>query len=302
MARNPAIQEANPRAAHGGEKTGRIYDMARPTKILFLTANPSDTAALRLDEEIREIGQRIRRGEYRRLFEIRTAPAIRATDLQYELRDAVPDVVHFSGHGSDAGELLFVRDGDRSSQPIPSKTLARVFKQFRDQIRCVVLNACYSAAQAAAIAESIPCVVGMTREVRDTTALAFAAGFYEALAFGSSIAAAVEAGQTQVELSDPDGVDEAEIPKLIARSDVDANSIQFVRSNAVTDLPGRTEGRNQSSGPAQSQRFGSIQISGEGNSLQIGQTGSGDGAQVQRIGDLRIGGKGNPVLIEQKKR
>ena len=199
--------------------------MSNATKILFLTSNPSGTTALQLDEEIRLIGQRIRRGEYRKLFEIRSAPAIRATDLPYELMDNTPEIVHFSGHGSSAGELLFVNDHDGSAQPVPAKTLARVFKQFRDRVKCVVLNACYSRIQAEAIAESIPCVVGMSRAVPDATAIAFAAGFYEALAFGRSVTDAFELGQTQVELTSPNLIDTADIPQLIVRTGEDASRI-----------------------------------------------------------------------------
>lgn len=199
--------------------------MSAVTKILFLTASPSDKAALQLDEEIRLISQRIRRGEYRNLFEIRSAPAIRATDLPFELMDNTPEIVHFSGHGSKAGSLHFINDGDRTARPIPPKTLARVFKQFRDRVKCVVLNACYSAAQAEAIAESIPCVVGMSRAVLDSTAIAFAAGFYEALAFGKSVAEAFELGLTQVDLSALSATHETEIPTLVVRRGEDASKI-----------------------------------------------------------------------------
>lgn len=156
--------------------------MSPVTKILFLTASPSDKAALQLDEEMRLISQRIRRGEYRNLFEMCSAPAIRATDLPFELMDNAPEIVHFSGHGSKTGALYFIHDGDRAARPIPPQTLARVFKQFRDRVKCVVLNACYSAAQAEA-----------------TTAIAFAASFYEALASGKSVAEALELKLTQDE-------------------------------------------------------------------------------------------------------
>lgn len=202
--------------------------MSPVTKILFLTASPSDKAALQLDEEMRLIGQRIRRGEYRNLFEMRTAPAIRATDLPFELMDNAPEIVHFSGHGSKTGALYFIHDGDRAARPIPPRTLARVFKQFRDRVKCVVLNACYSAAQAEAIAESIPCVVGMSRAVYDSTAIAFAAGFYEALAFGKNVAEAFELGLTQVELSAPSAIHETEIPQLIVRKGEDASKIRLL--------------------------------------------------------------------------
>ena len=224
--------------------------MSPVTKILFLTASPSDKAALQLDEEMRLIGQRIRRGEYRNLFEMRTAPAIRATDLPFELMDNAPEVVHFSGHGSKTGALYFIHDGDRTARPIPPRTLARVFKQFRDRVKCVVLNACYSAAQAEAIAESIPCVVGMSRAVYDSTAIAFAAGFYEALAFGKSVAEAFELGLTQVELSAPSAIHETEIPQLIVRKGEDASKIRLLppqpeESKAQPQVFARTQPEEQ---------------------------------------------------------
>lgn len=278
--------------------------MTRPTKVLFLTANPSDTAALQLDEEIRLIGQRIRRGEYRKLFEIRSAPALRATDLPYELMDNTPDVVHFSGHGSAAGELFFVRDGDGTAMPIPAKTLARVFKQFRDRVRCVVLNACFSAIQAEAIAESIPCVVGMSRQVLDATAIAFAAGFYEALAFNKSVAEAFELGLTQVDLADPGGAGSAEIPKLIVRPGEDASKVHLITIAEAESKPGNPWAAVSAPVTAtRTQRIGKIQTSGDANAIRIGQYGRTGAAESesQEVEDLAVGGNGNQVVVEQKK-
>lgn len=275
-----------------------------PTKILFLTANPSNTVPLKLDEEIRLIGQRIRRGEYRKLFDIRSVPALRATDLPYELMDSAPDIVHFSGHGSEAGELLFQRDGDTAAVPIPASTLARVFKQLRDRIQCVVLNACYSEIQAAAIAESIPCVVGMSRDVPDATAIAFASGFYEALAFGKSIAEAFELGQIQVELSLPADKADSEIPRLLVRPGADASQIRFVAlSSESTNAP--AAGPHAAAAPiARSQRIGRIRAGGDGNSIRIGQYGGAADSlnrDSQEVEELLTEGKGNQVSVEQKK-
>lgn len=202
-------------------------------KILFLSANPSDRAQLQLDEELRLISQRVRRGEYRKLFDIRTAPATRATDLPYELMDHCPEIVHFSGHGTGAGELLFRRNEDGTAHSIGTQTLARVFRQLSGKIKCVVLNACYSEVQARAIVEAIPCVIGMSSAVPDATAIAFAAGFYEALAFGKCIAEAFELGLAQIELSGCAPLDTADIPRLLVRSGSDASRMVLVE-------PGRT--------------------------------------------------------------
>ncbi|WP_437655780.1 CHAT domain-containing protein [Sorangium sp. So ce1182] len=207
------------------------------TKILFLSANPSDTAALQLDEELRQIGRRIRRAEYRKLFDIKVAPGLRAIDLPYELMDARPEVVHFSGHGSMTGELVFLNEADRSRRAIPPATLSRVFKQLKDKICCVVLNACYSEVQAQAIVEWIPCVVGMSRAVPDASAIAFAAGFYEALAFGRTVAEAFELGLSQIELSADAPANSSDIPKLLVRNGEDATKIRLVLSPEEVAVP-----------------------------------------------------------------
>ena len=54
-------------------------------------------------------------------------------------------------------------------------------------MRIVVLNACHSRAQAEAITEYIDCAIGMQRAVRQDAAVAFAAAFYGAIAFGRSV-------------------------------------------------------------------------------------------------------------------
>ncbi len=246
------------------------------------------------------ISARIRRGEYRKLFDIRLAPAIRATDLPYELMDQTPDIVHFSGHGTDKGELCFVRDGDLQSVAIPAPTLARVFRQFRDRVKCVVLNACFSAIQAEAIKESIPCVVGMTRAVPDATAIAFSAGFYEALAFGKSVADAFELGLTQVELTDPRLIDTADIPKLIVRPGEDAKQIRFAAATPAAATDSDKEHAAQPAG-TQIQRVGKIQIGGGANSMVIGQYGNAPGNSEQQVDDIAVDGKDQRLVIEQKK-
>lgn len=285
-----------------------MFGQSDPTKILFLTANPSDTAPLRLDEEIRLIGQRIRRGEYRKLFAIQSAPAIRATDMPYELMDSAPDVVHFSGHGSAAGELCFVREGDHATQPIPASTLARVFKQLGDRVKCVVLNACYSEIQATAITASIPCVVGMSRAVSDSAAIAFAAGFYEALAFGKSVSSAFELGQIQIELANPARAESAEIPRLLVRSDVDASQVFLVTPPAPneesSDSAANPSPRQTSAAPTRTQRIGTMTVKGEANRVRIGQVGTAPSAghDVQEVADIQVGGKENQVVVEQRDR
>jgi len=161
--------------------------------ILLLGANPLDTDPLQLDEETRAIDEALREAEYRNRFQLEQHWAVRYNELSRFLQRHKPHIVHFSGHGSASGELAFSDVGGKKHL-VPPETLAELFRILRGNIRCVVLNACYSEEQAQAIAKSIDCVVGMTRKVPDAAALQFSAAFYESLGYGSSIADAFGLG------------------------------------------------------------------------------------------------------------
>lgn len=184
----------------------------RKTKILFLAANPSETTHLRLAEEVREIDQALRRTEFRDRFDLEQHWAVRVGDLQELLQRHQPHMVHFSGHGSPAGEILLEDDAGHA-HPISSRALSTTFGLLRDNIRVVVLNACYSEAQARAIAEHVDCVVGMSTAIGNRAAISFASAFYQALGFGRDVEKAFELGCAQIDL---ENLDEQDTPKLDA--------------------------------------------------------------------------------------
>jgi hypothetical protein len=200
----------------------------RPIRILFLAANPKDTIPLRLGEEIRAIDQALQQARFRDRFELEQQWAVRVSDLQGHLLRYQPDIVHFSGHGSPANQII-LEDDDGASQPVPASALSRLFAVLKDNIRCVVLNACYSAEQAHAIASSIDCVVGMSDAIGDEAAARFAAAFYQALAFGRSVRTAFDLGVGQIDLA---GLAEQDIPQLVAVRGK-AEDIVFVRDQAL---------------------------------------------------------------------
>lgn len=181
-------------------------------RILFLAANPTDTPSLRLDVEMRAIDQALHQSEYHDRFDIRQHWAVRIVDLQGYLLRHKPNIVHFSGHGSQSSEII-LEDDYGKSHPISARALSRLFGVLKDNIRCVVLNACYSEQQAKAIAEHIDCVVGMSKAVGDAAAITFAASFYQALGFGRDVRTAFELGCVQIDL---ENLNEQDNPKLIA--------------------------------------------------------------------------------------
>ncbi len=171
---------------------------ARVKTILILAANPKNTAPLRLDREIREIDEGLRRANKRELYKLEQKWAVRSRDFYRAILDYQPHIVHFCGHG--AGEDGIVLEDDTGKMElVQTNALASMFKLFAQKgVECVILNACYSEVQAEAISQYVNYVVGMNRAVGDKAAVAFAVAFYDAIAAGYEVEEAYELGRSQM--------------------------------------------------------------------------------------------------------
>jgi hypothetical protein len=194
--------------------------------VLLFAANPNGVTRLALEEECREIDQKIRVADYREELQLITKWAVRPDDLLQYLNQYRPHVVHFSGHGSNTEEIILL-DAKRQPKPVSKAALKQLFSTLKDNIRVVVLNACFSRPQAEAIAEVIDCAIGMRKAISDEAAIAFAATFYRALGFGRSIKEAFDQGRTALML---DGLPEEETPELLVRAGVDPANIFLVET------------------------------------------------------------------------
>jgi CHAT domain-containing protein len=218
-------------------------------KILFLGANGIDTSRLRIGAELRDVQAEIERARASREIEVRAELAVTPVDLNRLLLEYEPDVVHFSGHGTvlradaplqsratrefeppdeglapestiQSAILLETREGQAA--PVSAEALARLFGILKTQ-RCVVLNACFSAAQADAIASHVDCVIGMKRAIDDRSAIVFAVGFYQAIARGQTVRAAFDLGCSLISTC---GLPGADVPELRGR--VDPETVRLV--------------------------------------------------------------------------
>ena len=206
--------------------------MADKVRILFLAANPKDSSPLRLDEEIREIHAKIRAAEFRDSFELVSRWAVRPLDLLQAFNEVRPHIVHFSGHGSRKAELVLEND-EGNAKPVTEAALVSLFKNVKDNVRLLLLNACHSEAQARAISQQIECTVGMSVAIGDEAAVVFASTFYGALAFGLSVGQAFEQGRTALMLQ---GIPEENTPVLLTRPGDDALTISFVNRRPVNPV------------------------------------------------------------------
>jgi hypothetical protein len=193
--------------------------------ILFLSANPLGTDRLALDREARAIQVELERSGYRDCLELTTRWAVEPLDLLHELRAIRPTVVHFSGQGV-AGELcshgLFFQGSAGRAQLVSAEALTQTFGAAGSSVKLVVLSACYSEVQAAALVTKVDCVVGMAGPIDPDAARSFTIGFYGGLGAGESVAAAYQQGIAAIRL---EGLSSHEIPRLKACAGVDANQL-----------------------------------------------------------------------------
>lgn len=168
--------------------------------ILFLAANPKETTSLRLQEEEREIKEKLRSQGYGKC-PIYSSGATRPRDIQQAMLDSKPQIVHFSGHGIGEEGLVF-EDLDGQIKLISSDALADLAKIFSGRgLECIVLNACYSKFQAEAIVQHIPYVIGMSQALDDRAAIEFSSSFYGAVGAGESIEFAYRLGCNAIALA-----------------------------------------------------------------------------------------------------
>jgi len=194
-------------------------------RVLMLAANPLGTDRLAIDEEARQIAERLRLSRDRDAFDLITAWAVRPLDLLQQLNDHRPQVVHFSGHGGGAGEIL-LSAGDGTGRRVRAPALADLFRATDDDIRVVVLNACHSAAAAQAIGPHVDYVVGMSAPITDKAATIFAASFYSSLGSGRAIP---QAFAQAVAMLGVHGVVGQGVPELMARPNANPHLRQGAR-------------------------------------------------------------------------
>ena len=153
-----------------------------------------------MDEEAREIFERIQEGPYRDKFELHKHAATRPIDLQRLLLTYQPHIVHFSGHGSKKQKIILGGTPGRG-KTVDQQGLVDMLALYNGHVRLVLLNACFTRAQAFSISRVIDYSVGTGKGIGDKGGVAFAGAFYRALGFGKSIQEAFNSAKAELGLT-----------------------------------------------------------------------------------------------------
>jgi hypothetical protein len=192
--------------------------------ILFLAADPVGSGAHALDHECAAIERELRMTPRRNDLEVRAKWAVTVDELMRHLLLLQPAVIHFCGHG-DAGGVVLVGDDDQPRSIAP-EAMKQMIATTANATRLVVLNACYSDAQAEALCDAVGCTIGVAGPVRDDAARAFAVGLYRALGHGRTVRNAYE--QAQAALAGK-GLASGAGPRCLVRAGVDIEALDVLQ-------------------------------------------------------------------------
>ena len=180
-----------------------------PLKVLGMISSPAGLPALDVEAERGRLEEALRPHLDSGRVELHWLDDVSWTGVHDKLLEEEWHVLHFIGHGgydteTDEGVLAFIGRNGRADY-IPASRLADLLDEAEPTPRLVVLNSCQSGASgtldlfsgtAAALAHSgIHAVAAMQYSISDDAAIAFARGFYKALAHGRGIDEAVRSGR-----------------------------------------------------------------------------------------------------------
>ncbi|MDF5728900.1 MAG: hypothetical protein PUP92_12960 [Rhizonema sp. PD38] len=191
--------------------------------ILLMAVNPRNTSQLRLDEEVREIAEALRRASMREQFKLEEKWAVRSQDFYRAILDTQPQIIHFCGHGAGVDGIV-LEDETGQAAFLQTESLSSMFELFVTKgVECVLLNGCYSQVQAEAISQHVNYAIGMNRTIGDRAAINFAVAFYDALGAGEEIEFAFKLGCSQLI-----GIKEHETPVFTKKSTITQAKPSFI--------------------------------------------------------------------------
>ena len=205
----------------------RLQRLPEQIVVLFLASNPADQQQLRLDEEARSITEMIRKAKHRDSIQFETRWAVQPMNILQAINELNPKIVHFSGHGSDADEIIF-QSSSGGTKAVSKEAIVQTMMASSDSIRLVFFNTCYSFNQAEAVTNHVEAAIGMNTSIGDEAARVFASQFYSAIGFGLSLKKSFEQAKAMIML---EGIQEENTPELFVQAGLTSEEIVIVRPN-----------------------------------------------------------------------
>ena len=184
--------------------TEQPLELVRPLRILMVIANPINFPPLNVEYEWKKVQDALFDLQNRGLVEIERLRRATLPQLQKHLRQGEYHILHFIGHGvfdsnSNSGSLVLVNEKGRADFA-PASVLGTLLRDHRS-LRLAFLNACEGARASdknpfagtgqRLVQQGLPSVIAMQFPVSDKAAIMLTHEFYQALADGYPVDAAL---------------------------------------------------------------------------------------------------------------
>lgn len=216
------------------EEIRKMKEPKEKINILFLGANPDITLSdgteqskLKLDKEAREIKEAITKSLNRDSINFETRWAVRTSDLFQAINEVNPTIIHFSGHGTDTGELV-LQDNSDKPKLVDIEAIIKMIEASTDNLRLVVFNNCFSSLFAENVSEIVEASIGMNNSISDAAAIVFASQLYSAIGFGNSLEKAFNQAKARLLL---EGINEEMTPELYINKNFESSDLFIVKNN-----------------------------------------------------------------------
>ncbi len=185
-----------------------------PLRILGMVASPRDLPPLNVDREKQRLEAAIAELRADKLIDLTWLQGQTWRDLQRAMRGGPWHIFHFIGHGgfdanADEG-LIALTDDHGFTHRLMATELGRLLADHHS-LRLALLNSCegargsqhdiFSSTAAIVVRRGLPAVLAMQYEITDRAAIEFSRAFYEALADGLPVDAAVAEARKAVSLA-----------------------------------------------------------------------------------------------------
>src|SRR5215210_6259809 len=185
-----------------------------PLSILGMVTSPQGLPQLDIAHEKRLVEEALRGLQSEGLVELTWLGGQTWNDLKRAMRRGTWHVFHFIGHGGFDPETeegaIALSDAEGRLHLLGANDLALLLDDHLPFLRLVFLNSCegakgsprdpFSSTATTLVRSGIPAVVAMQYEITDEAAIDFSRAFYEALADGLPVDAAVAEARTAVKI------------------------------------------------------------------------------------------------------
>jgi hypothetical protein len=201
-----------------------------PLRILGMVASPGDLLPLDVAQEKQRVEKALKDLQARGLVTLTWLKEQTWRDLQQAMRGGPWQILHFIGHGGFDQKknegFIALTEKEGKTRRLMVNELGRLLADHHP-LRLVLLNSCegarggdrdvFSSVAATLVRRGIPAVVAMQDEISDGAAIEFSHTFYEALADGMPVDAAVAETRKAISLVARDTVEWA-APVLFMRA------------------------------------------------------------------------------------